>query len=97
MTYKELETARLLNKILHVDIYVGTNFIGVDFVMVQTSTSGSVAREPLHDTRYKLKYFKSQASLLKFLQWFDRLPLHSEFQNHDKLEYPYRLRFTTHT
>lgn len=94
MTYKDLETARLLNKIQHVDIYVGTDFFGVNFVMVQTSILGYVARESLRDTRHKLKYFKSHASLLKFLQWFEKLPLHPEFQNQDKLEYPYRLRFT---
>lgn len=97
MTYRELETARLLNKIIHVDIYVGTNFFGVDFVTVPTPTPGLEDREPLHDTRYALKYFKSHASLLKFLQWFEKLPLHSEFQNQDKLKYPFRLRFTSCT
>lgn len=96
MTYKELETARLLNKIIHVDVYMGTDFFAVDFVMVQTLVPDlQMARESLHDTRHKNKYFKSHASLLKFLQWFDKLPVHSEFSNQDKLQYPFRFRYTT--
>lgn len=95
MNYKELETARYLNQIIHLDIYLGLNFFGVDFVISQTSLTHGCSRETLLDTRGQNKFFKSLSSLLKFLQWFDSLPLHPEFMNKDKLEHPFRFRFRT--